>query len=58
MSRVTVNIENGKVFRIDDIPTDVVIVVRNYDISGAPPEKLSKDENGKACETYEHHSAE
>jgi hypothetical protein len=58
MSTVTVNIENGRVFRIDDIPTDLVVIVRNYDIKDTPQDKLSKDENGKACETYEHHPAE
>jgi hypothetical protein len=58
MSTVTVNIENGKVFRIDDIPTDVVVIVRSYDVSDSPQERLSKDENGKPCEVYEHHPAE
>ena len=58
MSTVTVNIKDGKVFRIDDIPTDLVIVVRSYDVAETPEEKLSKDENGNSCEIYEHHSAE
>jgi hypothetical protein len=58
MSTVTVNIKDGKVFRIDDIPTDLVVIVRSYDVGETPEEKLSKDENGKSCEVYEHHSAE
>jgi hypothetical protein len=58
MSKITVNIEHGKVFRIDDIPTDVVIVVRNYDTKAVSPDKLSRDENGRKCEVYEHHPAE
>ena len=58
MAKVTVNIKDGKVRRIDDIPPGFVVVVRSYDVEGVPADKLSKDEDGKPCEVFEHHSAE
>ena len=58
MSKITVVIEHGKVQAVEQVPTDVSIEVRNYDVRNTDQKFLSKDENGRACEIREWHAAE
>lgn len=53
MPKITVVIESGRVTTVDDIPTDTVVEVRNYDVSRVPAKLLSRDGDGRACEVRE-----
>jgi hypothetical protein len=53
MAKITVKIEDGMVQTIEEIPTDVRIEVRNYDVSDVDEKMVTTDENGKSCEIRE-----
>lgn len=46
---ITITVEGGLIQWIADIPDDVRIVVKDYDVEGADPSDLSRDENGDEC---------
>jgi hypothetical protein len=58
MAKITVKIEDGMVQTIEEIPTDVRIEVRNYDVSDVDEKMVTTDENGKSCEIREWHAPE
>lgn len=49
MAKVIVRIRNGIAESVEDIPTDVSIEVRNYDVTGVQQDLLSKDGDGSPC---------
>ena len=46
---ITVGVYGGLVQWIKGIPPNICVVVRDYDIDGAEPDCLTKDEDGSAC---------
>ena len=58
MQRITIKLEHGQILSIEDIPTDTVIEVLNYDVEHGKHEQLSKDDNGRLCDIREWHSPE
>jgi hypothetical protein len=50
MATVTTKIRNGVVESIEDIPTDMSIEVRNYDVLDVANGLLSKDSDGSSCQ--------
>lgn len=58
MSKVIVRIKNGVAESIEDIPTDVFIEVRNYDVADVPEDQLTKDADGRSCQVKEWHAPE
>jgi hypothetical protein len=53
MAKVIVRIKNGVAESIEDIPTDVSIEVRNYDIANVAEDQLSRDNDGTNLRTRE-----
>jgi hypothetical protein len=49
MTKVTIKIRNGIAESIEDIPTDVSIEVRNYDVVNVAEDQLTKDADGTRC---------
>jgi hypothetical protein len=49
MAKVIIRIKNGIAESIEDIPTDVSIEVRNYDVANVAEDQLTKDAGGKPC---------
>lgn len=43
---ITITVEGGLIQWIAGIPDDVRIVLKDYDVEGADPSDLSRDENG------------
>jgi hypothetical protein len=60
MSKVVIRIKNGVAESIDDIPTDMSVEVRNYDIDFAKvgEDQLTKDADGRFCHVKEWHAPE
>ena len=53
MSKVIVKIRNGIAESIEDIPTDVSVEVRNYDVANVAEDQLTRDAYGKSCHIRE-----
>ena len=49
MAKVIIRIKNGKVESIEDIPTDMSIEVRDYDVANAAKDRLTRDSDGVPC---------
>ena len=49
MAKVIIRIRNGIAESIEDIPTDMSIEVRNYNVANMPDEQLTKDADGTPC---------
>jgi hypothetical protein len=58
MAKLVIRIKNGIAESIEDIPTDVSIEVRNYDVADIPEDRLSRDADGKLCRVKEWHAPE
>ena len=58
MTKINVLIEEGRVKAVEGIPVDMPVEVRNYDVNRLDKRRLSKDENGRACEIREWHPPE
>jgi hypothetical protein len=58
MPRITIKLEHGQILSIEDIPTDTVIEVLNYDVEQRKHDQLSEDDNGRPCEIKEWHPPE
>ena len=58
MPKVIVKIKNGVAESVEDIPPDVFIEVRNYDIANVSGELLSRDADGRPCQVKEWHAPE
>jgi hypothetical protein len=59
MAKVVVIIRNGRVAEaVEDIPTDMLVEVRNYDIANVKKDLLPKDNNGRSCLVKEWHAPE
>ena len=58
MAKISVVVETGKIQKIDGIPVDLYVEVRNYDVDGMHPSMLSQDEDGRPCEVREWHAPE
>ncbi|HSS97558.1 MAG TPA: hypothetical protein VLK33_11035 [Terriglobales bacterium] len=58
MPKVIVRIKNGVAESVEDIPPDVFIEVRNYDIAHIAEDLLSKDPDGTSCQVKEWHAPE
>jgi hypothetical protein len=43
---ILVTVQGGVIQNIDDIPTDVRVVVRDYDVDGIDESKLEEDQDG------------
>ena len=46
---ITVGVYGGLVQWIKGIPKNICVMVRDYDVNGAEPDCLIKDEEGSAC---------
>lgn len=44
--QITVTVEGGVIQDISDIPPDVKVVVKDYDVEGGDPEDMKTDDNG------------
>jgi hypothetical protein len=49
MARVIIRIRNGIAESIEDIPTDMSVEVRNYDVANVEKDELTKDADGTPC---------
>jgi hypothetical protein len=49
MAQISIVIEAGKIQKIDGIPNDLYLIIRNYDVDGLPESMLIKDEDGRVC---------
>jgi hypothetical protein len=49
MAKVIIRIKNGIAESIEDIPTDMSIEVRNYDVANVAEDQLTKDVDGTPC---------
>jgi hypothetical protein len=58
MAKVVVRIKNGVAESVEDIPTDMSIEVRNYDVSNVAEDQLSRDTEGRPCHVKEWHAPE
>ena len=58
MSKVIVRIRNGIAESIEDIPTDIFIEVRNYDVANVAQDQLTRDADGRQCQVKEWHAPE
>jgi hypothetical protein len=58
MVKVIVKIKNGIAESIEDIPTDVSIEIRNYDVANVEEDQLVRDADGKPCLVKEWHAPE
>jgi hypothetical protein len=57
---IIIAMEGGLIQWIEGIPEDVRIIVRDYDVKGADPNDLSRDEDGDECfvSEWEHQDSE
>jgi hypothetical protein len=46
---IKISLEGGLIQDVGDIPSDVRVRVRDYDVEGADDEEIITDENGKEC---------
>ena len=53
MAKVIIRIKNGIADSIEDIPTDISIEVRNYDVANVAEDQLIKDPDGTRCHVRE-----
>jgi hypothetical protein len=53
MAKVIIRIKNGIAESIEDIPTDMSIEVRNYDVVNVAENELTKDADGTLCQVKE-----
>ncbi len=58
MAKVTVIIRNGVAEAVEDIPTDLFVEVRNYDIADVPQDLVSTDAKGQPYHAKEWHAPE
>jgi hypothetical protein len=58
MAKVIVTIKNGIAESIENIPTDMFVEVRNYDVANMAEDLLSKDAQGRPCHVKEWHAPE
>lgn len=58
MAKVIVIIRNGVAEAVEDIPIDMSVEVRNYDVADLTDDLLSKDPDGKRCQVKEWHAPE
>jgi hypothetical protein len=58
MAKVIIKIKNGIAESVEDIPTDISIEVRNYDVTNAAEDRLTKDANDEPCHVKEWHAPE
>ena len=58
MAKVVVIIRNGIAEAVKDIPTDMSVEVRNYDVANIMEDLLSRDTDGKPCQVKEWHAPE
>jgi hypothetical protein len=49
MAKVIIRIKNGIAESVEDIPTDMSIEVRNYDVANVAEDQLTKDADGTSC---------
>jgi hypothetical protein len=49
MAKVIIRIKNGIAESIEDIPTDMSVEVRNYDVANVAEDQLTKDADGTRC---------
>ena len=53
MAKVIIRIKNGIAESIEDIPTDMSVEVRNYDVANVAEDQLTKDADGTPCHVRE-----
>jgi hypothetical protein len=53
MAKISVDVEAGRVQRIDGIPTDLYVEARNCNVDGLSQSASTQHENGRACEVRE-----
>ena len=58
MAKVIIRIKNGIAESIEDIPTDMSVEVRNYDVANVAEDQLTKDADGTRCHVREWHAPE
>ena len=58
MAKVVAIIRNGVAESVEDLPTDMRVEIRNYDIADMEESLLSKDMNGRPCLVKEWHAPE
>ncbi len=58
MAKVIIKIKNGIAESVEDIPTDISVEVRNYDVTNVAEDQLTKDADGKLCQVKEWHAPE
>jgi len=49
MAKVIIRIKNGIAESIEDIPTDMSVEVRNYDVANVTEDQLTEDSEGTPC---------
>ena len=58
MVKVVVRIKNGIAESVEEIPTDMSVEVRNYDVANVSEDLLSRDADGQPCQVKEWHALE
>jgi len=49
MRKIYIDVEGGLIQEIKDIPSDIEIIVRDYDVEGSDGDRITKDDQGREC---------